>query len=70
MFVGRHLLPLCCRSLWWKNFPIPCIKIFSVPPFSIEPRRFNRSAVVGDKTVAEENLSSVVGEIGEGRESW
>jgi hypothetical protein len=27
-------------------------------------RRFNKSAVVGDKTVAEENLSSVVGEIG------
>jgi hypothetical protein len=32
--------------------------------------RFNKSAVVEDKTVAEENLSIVVGEIGLGKESW
>lgn len=36
----------------------------------LKMRRFNKSAVVGDKTVAEENLSSVVGEIGVGKESW
>jgi hypothetical protein len=33
-------------------------------------RRFNKSAVVSGEGVAEENLSSVLGEIGVGKESW